>query len=124
MPISNNLYAVKEFVTDFFTSYDEHREYLMNLTEREKLKGLPEKIIIYRGMTIVEAEDGKIDPKKYGISWTLSKKVGMFFANEYIGNVTTSHMKKVVIEKTIPKHKVIAYIDERSEQEVIYLPWF
>ena len=56
-----------------------------------------------------------------GISWTMDKKIAEYFAYTYNRNIATAKMEKTVTERTVPKMDVIAYFQEREEQEVIYI---
>lgn len=96
-----------------FSTDKKQREVLMNPDEREFLASLPDKITIYRGGSVTEQKT-----KKYGISWTLNREVAEQFAN-----VKTIRDKKemIVIEKEINKSEVIAYFNQRQEEEIIYI---
>lgn len=96
-----------------FSVDKKHREALMTPDEREFLAMLPDQIIIYRGGSVTEQKT-----KKYGISWTLNREIAEQFAN-----VKTIRDKKemIVIEKEINKSEVIAYFNQRQEEEIIYI---
>ncbi len=65
--LSDNTYRFRDVLKTLFTSKRPHREYLMNLRERQFLDSLPDLIIIYRAMTVNECNS-----KQYGISWMLN----------------------------------------------------
>lgn len=71
--------------------------------------------MIYRGMNVTES-NGKI----YGISWTLSQDVAQYFCQIDSSGLPTSE-KKVVVSLTVPKNDLIAYSNEREEQEMIFI---
>lgn len=95
----------------------------MNTEERQFVAKLPDEVTIYRGMTELEEELGKENPKEYGISWTLSKKVARYFIEEYKLNYEFEDLDKVIIKKKIRKEKIVAYFADRNEKEIIYFPW-
>ena len=85
--------------------------------ERNILAKLPERIKIYRGMTEKEYYSGD-----YGISWTLYKPMAEFFAFVYPRNYSTNHLKKMVAEAEVAKSNIIAFLNDRTEQELIIDP--
>jgi hypothetical protein len=113
---SDNLFEHKNEVKKAFLLGEPFRESIMDKDERNFLNKLPDIITIYRGMTSKEFHS-----KDYGISWTLNPKVAIFFAHEYIRNHATKNMPKKICEMKISKQKVIAYINGRNEQEIIYV---
>ena len=88
----------------------------MTTEELEFLKNLPDKVTIYRGMTVEESTK-----EHQGVSWTLDKKVAEFFAYQYTRNQSTSKKPKTVVEKVIDKSEIIAVFLGREEQEIIYM---
>jgi hypothetical protein len=96
-----------------FTSERAFREKLMSEEEIQFLAQLPETLTIYRGGSLAEHKS-----KKYGISWSLDKKIAEQFAD-----VKRIRDKKemMVIEKQINKADVIAYFKGRQEEEIIYI---
>jgi hypothetical protein len=98
---------------ELFTSKRAFREKLMSEEEKQLLAQLPETLTIYRGGSLAEHKS-----KKYGISWSLDKKIAEQFAD-----VKGIRDKKemIVIEKQINKADVIAYFKERQEEEIIYI---
>jgi hypothetical protein len=113
---SDDLYFDKENVKAAFRSRKPNRECLMTTEEQTFLKNLPQKLVIYRGMTLQEYES-----RDFGVSWTLEIEKAEFFAFKYIRNMTTCHLKKMVHKMTIDKKEVIAYFNDRKEKEIIYL---
>jgi hypothetical protein len=114
--LSDNLYQYRHDVLLAFSSNEPQREFLMSKKERDFWQSLPERITIYRGMTLEEQKQ-----KSFGISWTLKKEIAEFFANDYQRNYSTRHKKKVVHQIEINKNEVIAFFNERTEFEIIYL---
>jgi hypothetical protein len=113
---SDDLYNYRFDIREAFSCEEPNRDKIMYARERKYLEKLPQKITIYRGMTLEEKESGC-----FGISWTLKKKTAEFFANRYWRNFATKGKKKVVHSITIDKNEVIAYFAVRSEYEIIYL---
>lgn len=113
---SDNLFQYKEKVRECFAAKHPFKEYLMNDEERAFIEALPDEVTIYRGMTIKELESGK-----YGISWTLDKKVAEFFTDTYLRNHATSKEAKTIKELQIKKTDIVAYFQDRQESEIIYL---
>jgi len=114
---SDDLYPYSHMVKDCFYSNRQCRHNFMNNEEREYLQELPDRITIYRGMTVDEQHS-----RRYGVSWSLSRDVAEFFATKYARNHATENLQKVVHTLTVPKYKILGYCNDRKEQEVIYLP--
>jgi hypothetical protein len=114
--MSDNLYELSGLVKASFLKDEPFREYLMNTKERNYLKGLPETMKIFRGMT-----EKELKSKSFGISWTLKKEVAEFFINEYQRNYSTNNLKKVVHEIIINKNQILAFLNDRKEFEIIYI---
>ena len=57
----------------------------------------------------------------FGVSWTLRKKVAEFFCNDYGKNYDTKDEEKIVHWLLIDKKDIIAVIQDRKEEEVIYI---
>jgi hypothetical protein len=113
---SDDLYEYRADVKFAFESDEPKKEFLMNKSERRFLKGLPEKIRIYRGMTVTEKQSND-----FGISWTLKKEEAEFFINDYQRNYATRHEKKCIHELAISKKDVVAFFNDREEFEIIYI---
>ena len=112
----DNLYNDRWLVRIAFTYASLCKEKLMTTEELEILKNLPDKVKIYRGMTVEESTK-----EHQGVSWTLDKKVAEFFAYQYIRNPSTADKPKTVVEKVIDKSEIIAVFWGRGEQEIIYM---
>jgi hypothetical protein len=67
-------------------------------------------------MTVEELESGD-----FGVSWTLSKERAEFFAFKYGRNLSTEGKPKIVHQLEVMKVEILAYFNERNEQEVVYI---
>lgn len=84
--------------------------------ERETFDALPETLTVYRGFQRVEdVEDGE-GGEEYGWSWSLSKEQAEWFARRWPGGIPT------VATLTVPKNAVLAYFNDRNEEEIVLLP--
>lgn len=79
-------------------------KYLMGQENYEVYENLPDTFVVYRGLQENAQEDG--------LSWTLSKDVAEWFASRFENNGE-------IIEKTVHKAEVIAYFNDREEEEII-----
>jgi len=113
---ADNLYPYREYVKAAFSSKRKGREALMNEEELKVWKNLPQQVYIYRGMTIEEQESGD-----FGVSWSLSIEKAEFFAYEYTRNHYTKNLTKTVQHLKVDKKDIIAFFNEREEEEVIYI---
>jgi hypothetical protein len=113
---SDNLCTLREESKRCFSSDLPNRECLMNEDELLVFRSLPEMVTIYRGMTEEEKESGD-----YSISWTLKKEVAKFFATKYNRNYSERGKKKTIVKLRVPKTNLVAYFNDRKEEEVIYL---
>lgn len=95
-----------------FSSKRSNKEKLMSDEDIKFLKNLPDTIKIYRGGAKKEKSKG------YGISWTLNKDIAQQFVDRK--KVLVSDDLEV-LEITIHKSKVVAYLNQRNEEEIIYL---
>lgn len=92
---------------DILDHPDAHQ--MMDDEERAVFDALPDLITVFRGYE-GEGEDG--------LSWTLSRERAEWFAARWQG----IHGEPQVVERLVPKTRVVAYLNGRSEQEVIVLP--
>jgi len=113
---SDNTFPIRSQIKEAFNSKEPDRHTLMDESEQKYLETLPDKITIYRGMTKEELMSGD-----FGICWTLSKERAEWFAKEYPRNFDTNHLEKAVHELVINKSDVVAFLNRRKEQEIIYL---
>ena len=84
---------------------------MMNEDERETLESMPDKLTVYRG---------GMDDK--GFSWTLNKDTAKWFAKRWDSHNYYPISVPSVFEKEINKVDVLAYLDDRNEQEILYIP--
>lgn len=82
-----------------------NRSNIMNKSDKAVLKGLPEEVIIYRG---VGSHVGEVK----GLSWTLDIGIARFFANRFDNDGQ-------VYKATIHKKDIFAYYGCRGEKEVV-----
>jgi hypothetical protein len=101
-----------ELFKSLFDSKRSHKEFLMDSNERLFLENLPEQIKIYRGGAKKEVKKG------YGISWTLNKDIAQQFVNRKKHLVMD---EMTILQLEISKSEVVAYFNERNEEEIIYL---
>ena len=94
-------------------SFPGDRESAMEAEELEVLKGLPNKVTIYRGTR---------EGFEHGLSWTLSKSKAKWFAERFYIKGDRKFGKPVVLEGTIPKTKIVAYFNGRKEDEIVVCP--
>lgn len=109
--LSDNM-PPRKLGVSLFSSQREGSEYFMSKEDKIRFDELPKKVLIYRGCSEEEASKNE-----FGLSWTVDKRVAVFFANDYLKN---ADKKTVVIEKTVSKNSIFAYISGREESEVIY----
>jgi len=102
---SENIYQNYRAWKNLLLSKRSHREYLMDSSEREVFDNLDNEITIYRGY----------HKSKRGMSWTLEEERAKWFANRF-----TDQGK--VLTATAQKKDLIAYLNGRSEEEIIVLP--
>lgn len=79
-------------------------KHLMGQENYEVYEKLPDTFTVYRGLQENAQEDG--------LSWTLSKDVAEWFANRFDN-------EGKIIEKVIHKSEVIAYFNDRDEEEIV-----
>lgn len=102
-----------EILKTLFSSNRKEKEMLMNPGELELLNLLPEKLLIFRGMSKKEYESGN-----FNISWTLNKEKAEFFANR---NDRSGKIEQFIHELEVDKKDIIAYLIGRGEDEIIYI---
>lgn len=81
-----------------------NKKYLMSQENYEAYENLPDTFVVYRGLQENAQEDG--------LSWTLSKDVAEWFASRFENDGE-------IIEKTVHKSEVIAYFNDRDEEEIV-----
>jgi hypothetical protein len=88
-------------------------ETLMTDDERAALAALPDPLPVFRG-----APYGSLRKMAARLSWTLSVDIARRFAGFY-ASPYISRIGSAVIAGVVPKSKVLAYLNERQEQEVV-----
>lgn len=103
---SENIWQYNNLIRSLLKNkkHAEYRHLIMNEDERKYLASLPDTIEIWRGC---------IWKNRNGLSWTLDKEKAVWFAKR-LGTKTPYLHSGVVAKK-----KVIAYLNGRSEDEVI-----
>lgn len=81
-----------------------NQKYLMGQENYEVYENLPDTFTVYRGLQENAQEDG--------LSWTLSKDVAEWFASRFENDGE-------IIEKMVHKTEVIAYFNDRDEEEIV-----
>lgn len=84
---------------------------VMNANERHVYDSMPETITIHRGI-----RNRTFWPR--GMSWTRDKERAVWFAHRF----ATKQEIPTVLTATVRKQSVLAYINSRSEEEVVVLP--
>jgi hypothetical protein len=97
---------------ELFSSTRAGKDKLMSPEDFNFYTSLPDQITIYRGGGIQEPEKG------YGISWTLN----MHIAEKFVRiKKHLSDEQMVVHRLVIQKSKATAYLNNRNEEEIIYI---
>ena len=104
----------KKVVDLFANSKFKNPNQMMTPDEEMELNHMEDEIVIYRGI----GTDEKIDFKKYGygLHWTTNKDIAMWFARGRGGHF------KALLTATISRDKVVAYFNQKGEQEVLINP--
>jgi hypothetical protein len=80
--------------------------------EPEKLAQMPEELVVYRGATR--------QPTRNCISWTLDLAKAKWFANRLTSVQQKRHRRVWVMH--IPKSRVLGYVTNRGEEEIVVVP--
>lgn len=96
--------------------YEQIRYYMMNESELAYYEELPERVTVYRGMTLDEYNSGD-----FGVSWSLKEEIAKYFAFDYPRNYSTNHLKKMVHSIEVSKENILALLNERDEFEVLVI---
>lgn len=108
---SENIFENKILWHSLLKTHRDEPQLMMNEDERETLESMPDKLTIYRG---------GIDDK--GFSWTLNKDTAKWFAKRWDKHNYYPISVPSVFEKEINKVDVLAYLDDRNEEEILYIP--
>tara|TARA_R100000734_G_C3313432_1_gene104735 strand:+ start:1207 stop:1641 length:435 start_codon:yes stop_codon:yes gene_type:complete len=87
---------------------------MMNDDELEEFHALPDVIEIYRG--IASEEELDFDKFGHGIHWTKSFKTAEWFAERF------ESKNKCILTGKVLKENVIAYFNEKNEDELLINP--
>ena len=107
--LSTNNFKYSKELKGLFTAPKAGRDFLMNEKDLEFRNNLPEKVVVFRGMSVEENLSGD-----FGISWTLNKKIAEKFAFDYKHNYDTLGKEHLVKELLIDKSDIIAYFSDRN----------
>jgi hypothetical protein len=107
---TENMWQFKKDWRNLLMANIPDRHLMMNQAEQDKLESLPEKVIIYRGFS------AKGD--REGFSYSLSRETAEWFGGRFTGD----NEKHKVLQLTVPKSEIIAYLNGRNEQEIIWIP--
>jgi hypothetical protein len=98
--------------TDFWRrvwgSADPLKRSAMDPDDLAKFDQLPEEVIVWRGVDCEEAI--------HGMSWTLDRDVGVYFATRF------GSCDSFLAQGKVKKDRIAAYIGGRKEAEVVILP--
>jgi hypothetical protein len=108
---SENIFENRILWHSLLKTHRDEPQLMMNEDERETLESMPDKLTIYRG---------GIDDK--GFSWTLNKDTAKWFAKRWDKHNYYPISVPSVFEKEINKVDVLAYLDDRNEEEILYIP--
>lgn len=101
---SENIWQNKSIYKKLFKKHLEHKHKFMSEDDKKVYNSLPEQVKVYRGHQ---------NKNKIGFSYTTNKEKAEWFANRF--NKGNGQVR----ERVIPKSKIIAYTNSRSEQEII-----
>ena len=93
-----------ELFRHLMQSWRPQKHYFSTPEEATRLRQMPDNIVVYRATN---------DENDLGLSWTISEQ----YAQEY----KEMYQKKMIIEKTISKSDVFAFIERNNEHELILL---
>lgn len=102
-----------EILSALFNSTRKGKYKLMNENELKFYNNLPDEIEIYRAMSKKEFES-----KNYRFSWTLSENIANFFLDR---NKLIYGDDMVVHKLVVNKINILAYLNDRKEEEIIYI---
>ncbi len=102
---SENIHQNFKEWKSFFKNYNNLREFFMTEEELEVYNSFSHTLTVYRGCD---------NQNQRGLSYTLDKQKAEWFANRFNKNGK-------VIEKTVFKSNIFAYLNRRDEEELIIL---
>lgn len=116
-PIAWHYALLNTYTMDGYGHHDDFKEWFsmfesdyLTGEEREQYDELPDKVTVYRGCSVEEAENG-ID----GLSWTTDFRTALFFAYRHGTD------GRCVVRAEVDKAKIKAFTDDRNESECIII---
>ena len=107
---SENIYQNFEAWVAMLNAPRPSRESMMEKDDREALAAMPKVIRVYRGC---------YGYNRHGLSWTIDKNRARWFSRRF---APVRRSKPLVLVGDVPKSKVIAYLSNRGESEIIADP--
>jgi len=89
----------------FFKKAKKH--FLMSESEFKHYESLADEVTVWRGVS-----PGR---EKFGLSWTDEKEKALWFKKRF----ERGEKKGYLLEATVPKRHILAYIDGRGEKELV-----
>jgi hypothetical protein len=80
---------------------------IMDAAERETLAAFPDRVKIYRGTR---------KGRRHGMSWTQDRDKAIWFANRLL----RKHERPMLLSAKVPKTDILAYLDDREIEIVIF----
>ena len=108
---TENAWQEEETWYELLFDHRPDRQAMMDEAERSTLKGLSDPVPVFRGF--------HRDGRDRGLSWTTDREQAMAFALRF-ASIEPGYARVAV--GVVPKPCVIAYLNERSEREVLALP--
>ncbi|MFY0733730.1 hypothetical protein [Aurantimonas sp. NFXS3] len=99
-----------------FQTLDANKQSLMSKSERRALRKMPSEFTVYRGVSAVDHMEA--EEAAFGLSWTTQQSKAEWFARRF----ALDDSQAFVIEATISKKAVIAYLTGREESEILIDP--
>lgn len=99
-----------------FQTLDANKQSLMSKSERRALRKMPSEFTVYRGVSAVDHMEA--EEAAFGLSWTTQRSKAEWFARRF----ALDDSQAFVIEATISKKAVIAYLTGREESEILIDP--
>ena len=83
------------------------KEFLMKENELEFLRSLPDEIKLYRGVAVGRNPEG--------LSWTPNLELARWFSHRFDNKEEKGYVKCGIANKK----DILAYLDERNEEEIV-----
>jgi len=88
---------------------------MMNKTERKLYDKLPDRFMIYRGISSKKKITSRNFKKFVGNSWTVDKERSIWFSTQWILGINEY---PVVLSTEVSKNQVLSYFTRREEEEI------